>query len=278
MSAVAISLHKDISYLPIDIIRPNIHQPRKLFDEKELEELGKSIAQYGVLQPVTVRLTKGYFYELISGERRVRAAKLAGLITIPAIIMEITERDSAILAMIENLQRKDLNYIEEAEGFLRLMEQYSFTQDMLAGRIGKSQSSIANKIRLLKLSESVRRALMENSLTERHARALLRLANEKEQMIILKRVIEDKLTVAKTEELISRVVSNGIEKANKKNKKGKEKIKIKVKDIRIFSNTIKKNISFMENSGYQAEYAVFEDGENYEFLIKLRPSEEARIQ
>ena len=274
MSAIAVSLHKDISYLPVDIIRPNVHQPRKLFDEKELEELSRSIVQYGILQPISVRLAKGYFYELISGERRLRAAKMAGLITVPAIVMDITERDSAVLAMIENLQRRDLNYIEEAEGFLRLMEQYSFTQEMLAGRIGKSQSAVANKIRLLRLPELIRQMLAENSLTERHARALLRLPGESEQMIILNRIIRDKLTVAKTEELISKVINNGIEKADKKKKKGKEKVKIKVKDIRIFSNTIKQNISVMENSGYHAEYEIFEDGEAYEFIIKLRPSEQ----
>ena len=273
MSIAAVSLHKDISYLPIDIIRPNIHQPRKIFDEKELEELSRSIVQYGVLQPIAVRIAKGYFYELISGERRLRAAKLAGLITIPAIVMDITQRDSAVLAMIENLQRKDLNYIEEAEGFLRLMEEYNFTQEMLAGRIGKSQSAVANKIRLLRLPESLRCILAENNLTERHARALLRLSNENEQLIILKRVVADKLTVAKTEELISKALSSGIEKLDKKKKSSKEKIKIKVKDIRIFSNTIKKNISVMENSGYQAQYEFFEDEGNYEFIIKIRQSE-----
>ena len=198
---------------------------------------------------------------------------MAGLITIPAIVMDITERDSAVLAMIENLQRKDLNYVEEAEGFLRLMEEYSFTQEILAKRIGKSQSAVANKIRVLRLPESVRQVLAENNLTERHARALLRLAGENEQMAVLGRIVSDKLTVAKTEELIAKVLSGGVEKIGKKKKSGKEKVKIKIKDIRIFSNTIKKNISFMESSGYHAEYEFFEDGENYEFIIKIRPSE-----
>ena len=273
MSVAAVSLHKDISYLPLDIIRPNAYQPRKYFDERELEELSRSIVQYGILQPITVRSARGYFYELISGERRLRAARMAGLITIPAIVMEVTERDSAVLAMIENLARKDLNYIEEAEGFLRLMEQYGFTQEAIAARIGKSQSAVANKIRLLRLPETVRRTLAENSLTERHARALLRLNRENEQMIILKRIIEDKMTVAKAEELIGKVISGGIEKIDKKKRKGKDRVKIKIKDIRIFSNTIKKNISIMEDSGYYAEYAVVEDGEIYEFIIKIRPLE-----
>jgi len=271
MSVAAVSIHRDIAYLPIDIIRPNVHQPRKLFDEKELEELSLSMVQYGVLQPITVRVAKGYFYELISGERRLRAARMAGLVTVPAIVMEVSERDSAVLAMIENLQRKDLNYIEEAEGFLRLMEEYNFTQEMLAGRIGKSQSAVANKIRLLKLPEAIRQQLADNNLTERHARALLKLAAENEQMIILKRIVADKLTVAKTEELIGKVLSNGIDKVDKKKKN--TKIKIKIKDIRIFSNTIKKNISVMESSGYHAEYEMFEDEGKYEFIIKIRPSE-----
>jgi len=269
MSVVTLSTQKDVVYLPIDIIRANTYQPRKIFEQKALQELSDSIKQYGVLQPITVRLVKGYFYELIAGERRLRASKLAGLLSIPAIIMDITDKDSAVIAMIENLQRQDLNYIEEAEGYIKLMKEHNFTQDMLSKRVGKSQSTIANKIRILKLPDRVRNRLLANNLSERHARALLKLSDEEEQLKVLKSIVDNNLTVSKTEELIDKIVQFGHQQEKERRKQKKNKVVIKVKDVRIFANSIKQNIAFMEKSGYGVDYHVTESDEGYEFHIKL---------
>jgi ParB family chromosome partitioning protein len=166
---------REIISLPINLIRQNENQPRKVFNQNTLIELSESIKEYGVLQPISVRHTTEKNYELVAGERRLRACQLAGLLDIPAIIVEMDDTESAILAMIENLQREDLNYIEEAEGYERLIKEHNFTQDELARQIGKKQSTIANKLRILKLGERVKRELIITGLTERHARALLKL-------------------------------------------------------------------------------------------------------
>ncbi|UZQ83009.1 ParB/RepB/Spo0J family partition protein [Thermoanaerobacter sp. RKWS2] len=172
---------QEISYLPIDSIRPSPYQPRKTFDIKNLQELSESIKVYGVLQPITVRMVGNNSYELVAGERRLKASKLAGLTEIPAIIVNAQDEDAAVLALIENLQREDLNFIEEAEGYYNLINDHHLTQEQLAKMLGKSQSTIANKLRILKLSKEIKEKLLENDLTERHARALLRLPDEELQ-------------------------------------------------------------------------------------------------
>jgi ParB family chromosome partitioning protein len=167
------NIQSEIKYIPIDSIKPNPYQPRKDFNKKALEELSQSIKTYGVIQPISVRKLQDNSYELVAGERRLRASELANLKEIPAIIVDYRDKESAMIALIENLQREDLNFIEEAEGYRNLIEDHGFTQQELAEKIGKSQSTIANKLRLLKLPDDIKRDLIEHNLTERHGRALL---------------------------------------------------------------------------------------------------------
>ena len=165
---------KEIMNVRVDSIFPNAYQPRKFFNEEALEELSQSIKEHGIIQPITVRKI-GDKFELVAGERRWRASRMAGLEVVPCNIIEITDTQSAEIALLENLQREDLNFMEEAEAYYNLINEHNFTQEGLAKRMGKKQSTIANKLRLLKLSEKVRVLCLENNLTERHARALLSL-------------------------------------------------------------------------------------------------------
>ena len=179
-----------ILYLPIRQIRPNPSQPRKIFDPESLRELASSIEQYGILQPLTVRRRLGE-YELVAGERRLRAAKIAGCTEVPCILLTVDEEQSGMVALVENLQRRDLDYIEEAQGLARLMQQYHLTQEQAARRVGKSQSAIANKLRLLKLSEPVLALLRASGLSERHARALLRIEDEAAKLRLVRLIAEN---------------------------------------------------------------------------------------
>lgn len=197
-------MQNEVTYIAPDLILPNLYQPRKFFDETAIEELAQSIKVYGIIQPLSVRKMSEGRYELVAGERRLRAAKRIGLSEVPAIIIDITDRDSAAIALLENLQREDLNYIEEAEAYYNLIKDHGYTQEQLAEVIGKKQSTIANKLRLLKLSEEIRLKVLENKLTERHARALLKLPKEDIQLKILDIVIKRSLNVKKTEELIEK--------------------------------------------------------------------------
>jgi ParB family transcriptional regulator, chromosome partitioning protein len=196
-------MQNEVLYVNIESIIPNTYQPRKFFDEETLVELSQSIKQYGIIQPLTVR-KRGVSYELVAGERRWRAAKLANIQTVPCNRIDITDTESAEIALLENLQREDLNFIEEAEAYYNLINEHNFTQDELANRMGKKQSTIANKLRLLKLDSKIRELCLENSLTERHARALLSLPNEEMQLKVVKKIIEQGLNVKKTEELINK--------------------------------------------------------------------------
>ena len=197
---------KKITMIPIDLIRPNPYQPRRKFDQSSLDELCQSIQQYGVIQPINVRKISNTHYELVAGERRLRATAMTGKKEIPAIIIDIGEDDSAMMALIENLQREDLGYMEEAEGYRNLIKEHGLTQEELAQKIGKSQSTIANKIRLLRLSPMVKKMLSDNGLTERHARALLKIDDEQLQLKILQKVCDRGLNVRKTEELVQRAL------------------------------------------------------------------------
>ena len=190
-----------VMQLPVGDIRPNPAQPRRVFDESGLQELARSILSYGVIQPLSVRRVPDG-YELVAGERRLRAAKLAGLKEVPCILMALDELESGMVALIENLQRRDLDYIEEAEGLARLMRLYGLSQEQAAMRIGKSQSAVANKLRLLRHTAPVRDALRENRLSERHARALLRLPGEQARLDAISLIARRGLTVAQAEEHI----------------------------------------------------------------------------
>ncbi|AGI40664.1 nucleoid occlusion protein [Thermoclostridium stercorarium subsp. thermolacticum DSM 2910] len=257
---------KKITYIPIDKIRPNPYQPRRNFDQASLEELCNSIKEYGVIQPINVRKTPSNYYELVSGERRLRASIMAGLKEIPAIIIDVNEDDLAIMALIENLQREDLGYWEEAEGYRNLIKEHGLTQEELAQKLGKSQSTIANKIRLLRLSPMVRKILTDHKLTERHARALLKLPDEQLQLKVLQKVIEKDLNVKKTEELVQKVLDKYTNPQVQDNEK---KISHMIKDIRIFVNTIKQAIEMMKKAGVNAKAAQIDRGEFVEFIVRI---------
>ncbi len=190
-----------VIFLPVRTIRPNPAQPRKIFREEALEELAASIRQHGVLQPLSVRRVESY-YELIAGERRLRAAQLAGLSDVPCIVMNMDDQESSMAAMIENLQRQDLDFIEEAQGIARMMDLHCMSQEQVARLLGKSQSAIANKLRILRHSEPVLQMLRQFDLTERHARALLRLPTEPEKLAALSAITKLGMSVARTESYI----------------------------------------------------------------------------
>ena len=194
-----------VVFLPPRSIRPNPSQPRKIFREDALEELADSIRRHGILQPLSVRRV-GNTYELIAGERRLRAAQLAGLTEIPCIIMNMTDKESGMAAMVENLQRQDLDFSEEARGISLLMESWSMSQEQAARLLGKSQSAIANKLRLLRHSPQVLSALREGGLTERHARALLKLPTEPQKMAAIANIVRDGMSVARTERYIEQLL------------------------------------------------------------------------
>ena len=191
--------------LPLDDVLPNRFQPRIKFNEEAIEELCSSIKEHGVIQPIVVR-SVGDRYEIIAGERRYKAATLAGLKTIPAIITDLNDKDSAEVALIENVQRQDLTPIEEAISYKKILDMGYLTQDDLAQKLGKNQSTVANKLRLLNLDEDVQEALLNGKISERHARSLLKLNNPKDQIELLNRIITERLTVRKTDEEIGKML------------------------------------------------------------------------
>ena len=205
-----------VVFLPVCSIRPNPAQPRKIFPEESLDELADSIRQHGILQPLSVR-RQGNSYELISGERRLRAAQLAGVTDVPCILMSMDNRTSGFAALVENLQRQDLDFIEEAMGIRNLMQQHNMSQEQTARLLGKSQSAVANKLRLLRHSDAVLAAIRENSLTERHARALLKLRSEQEVLTAISQIAGQNMSVARAETYIEKLLTQKEEKAEKQN-------------------------------------------------------------
>lgn len=190
-----------VVFLPAKAILPNPAQPRKIFSEEALEDLTQSIQRHGILQPLSVRRV-GSNYELIAGERRLRAAQQAGLSEVPCLIMRMDDKESGLTALVENLQRQDLDFIEEAQGIRCLMERWDFTQEQTARALGKSQSAIANKLRLLRLGQGVLEAIREGGLTERHARALLKLPTDAQRMKAISVIVQLGMSVARTERYI----------------------------------------------------------------------------
>ena len=262
MTNATLISNREIVYLPLEKVHPNPYQPRRIFDRTSLDELAASIKEYGVLQPISVRLIGGLRYELVAGERRVRASKLAGVATIPAVVINISDQDSAVLALIENLQRQNLHFLEEAEGFQNLMTDYGLTQEVLAQRVGKNQSTVANKLRVLRLSKAVQRTLIEHELTERHARALLKLTDEYMQLEILKKVIKHGLTVRKTEELVEEALREPIDIKQ-------TAIQHYIRDIRILANSIKDNLEMVKRAGVDTTFDMVQTDTGYDIHIKL---------
>ena len=235
-----------VLYLPTDALHPNPHQPRRDFDEGALRELSESIRRYGILQPLTVRRTENG-YELIAGERRLRAAKLAGLREVPCLLARSSEEESALLALIENLQRRDLHYLEEAAAIAQLIAAYGLSQEQAAEKLGKSQSAIANKLRLLRLSPACTRLLRENGLSERHARALLRLTDEENRVKALGTIAARGYNVAQSESYIEQFL-----KVKQKTPPPRLPTYI-IKDVRIFLNTIRRSVDVMQRAGVKAD-------------------------
>lgn len=255
----------NVQILHINSIRSNPYQPRRGMDKESLGELCASIRRYGLMQPVVVRQINGRDFELIAGERRLRACRMAGMEEIPAVVTRTGGTDSAVMALIENIQRENLGYIEEAEAFCSLVSEHGLTQEELAARLGKNQSTIANKIRILKLSPQIREVLKENALSERHARALLRLNDEKARIKALDTIVRRGLNVSKTEELIDELLGK-----NETAEPPLAKKDIRVfRDVRIFSNTIKQAVELMKRSGIEAETQKTESENFIEYTIKI---------
>jgi len=259
------SENKQIHEVPAALIKANPYQPRKHFDPLQLNDLAKSIKEHGILQPLLVRKDKEG-YELVAGERRLRAALAIGLKTVPVIVKDLEDFEMAELALIENLQREDLNYFEEAEGYRKLIEEFKLTQDEVAKKVGKSQSTIANKMRLLKLPPEVQQNINPELVTERHARALLKVNEPQKQMMILKEIYDHEYNVRETDILVEKVI--GEEKHTAEKTGGRKIVRI-FKDLRIYVNTIKNAVETINQAGLDVEMTE-KDCEKYiEVLIKI---------
>ncbi len=254
--------------LPLEHISPNPFQPRKEFDEMELKELAKSISNYGVIQPIIVRKNKDGF-QLVAGERRYRACKMIGRQQIPAIIQDIDDQSMAAVSLIENLQRKELNYFEEAIAYSTLLHRFGLTQEELAQRVGKSQSAIANKLRLLKIAPEIRNLIITTTITERHARALLKLNTSDMQKEIIRNIYERELTVKETEELVEKAQRNNIPREPKTAVNG-QNVSMVIRDARIFLNTIKETVNRARQTGIDMLVIENENEIEYEVIIKVK--------
>ena len=253
-----------VLHIPLSKIVPNPYQPRKEFESEALSELADSIRQYGVLQPLLVAPGKDDTYILIAGERRLRASTMAGLGTVPVIVSEYTSQQIAEIALIENLQRKDLHYLEEAEGYEKLVNTFHLTQESMAIRVGKKQSTIANKLRLLRLPSSVRKKLHDSDLTERHARVLLKLENEELQKAVLQKVLKGHFNVRQTEALVEKT----LKEAGKLNQK-KPRFVI-VNDVRIYLNSIKEIMETVKTSGIPSSMEQEMDGDDVVVTLRIK--------
>ena len=255
----------DVQIVDIFSITPNPFQPRKIFKDEAIQELASSIKEYGVIQPLLVR-PAGAGFELIAGERRLRASKLAGLKEVPVIVRTMDDKEMAELAMIENLQREDLHFLEEAYGYQSLIANFGITQEETARRLGKSQSTIANKMRLLKLPGDIQTVIVDEELTERHARALLKIEDEEIQKRILAIIKEQDLNVRETENLIEEILADISREKSKK--PGKQNVVKIIRDARIFINSINKMAMDIKKSGLNVMMNRDEDDEC--IIISLR--------
>lgn len=234
-----------VQYIPLGRIRPNPQQPRRSFDEEDLAELAASIRSCGILQPLTVRRA-GEGYELVAGERRLRAARIAGLREVPCLVAQVGEEDSALLALMENLQRRDLDCWEEAQAIARLISRYGLSQEEAARRLGRAQPTVANKLRLLRLPEDVRALLRENGLTERHARALLRLQDPEVQRRAAGDMVRRGMNVAQAEAYVEKLLQSD----QVTPPRGRSTYIIK--DVRLFLNSVDRGLHLMRQAGVDA--------------------------
>lgn len=250
-----------IILLPQEDIYPNPNQPRRRFDFDELEGLAQSIRQNGIIQPIAIRVNSNGNYELISGERRLRASRLVGISQIPCIIMEASDDKSALFALIENMQRCDLGFFEEASAIEKLIVDFKMSREEVCKKLGKAQPTISNKLRLLRLPEDVRLKITQEGLTERHARALLRLTNRSQLDRALSIIADRRLNVTESEKLIEQMLSKG------KNAK-KPTVKL-FKDVRIFVNTLNHAVDTMRRAGIDADSAKSETDEYIEYIVRI---------
>lgn len=261
MKSAKYKIGGQIILIPQEDIYPNPNQPRSRFDFDELEGLAQSIRQNGIIQPIAVRVNASGNYELISGERRLRASRLVGISLIPCIIMEASDEKSALFALIENMQRSDLGFFEEASAIEKLIVDFNMSRDDVCRKLGKAAPTISNKLRLLKLSEDVRLKITQEGLTERHARALLRLPTRAQLDRALSIISDKRLNVAESEKLIDQMLS-----ADKSSKKPTVKL---FKDVRIFVNTLNHAVDTMRRAGIEADSAKSETDEYIEYIVRI---------
>lgn len=257
-----------------DLISPNPDQPRQYFDPQGLAELADSIRIHGILQPLTVRRRSGGRFELVAGERRLRAAIICGLSEVPCLVMDVTRENSCVLSLIENLQRRDLDFLEEAMALDRLISLYGLSQEETAIKVGKSQSAVANKLRLLRLPSEVLDTLRKNGCTERHARALLRLPDVESQLAATQLIVEQGFNVARTEQYVNEFLEalaappSLPEAKHPKDKPGKRTSYL-IRDIRFFLNSVNHGLSLMQSAGVNAEYDQVEEGDSILLTIRI---------
>lgn len=254
--------------IPQDLIIPNPNQPRKRFDFDSLEELAQSIRENGILQPITVRSTEDKKFELIAGERRLRAARLVGITKIPALVIDMQQKDSALFALIENLQRQDLSFFEEAEAIETLITDYKMSREDVAKKLSIAQSTLSNKLRILKLPEEMRFRLSKAGLTERHARALLSLEDDAQRERALSIMIDRHLTVQESERMIEQMLSRSSNK--KTNLRG-------LRDVRLFINTLNHAVDTIRRAGVDADTARSETEEYIEYIVRIPKIEQLRL-
>lgn len=254
----------DVREIPVGAILHNPFQPRRSFGAQELDELAASIREHGILQPLLVR-PFGQGFELVAGERRLRAAKAIGLKTVPALVRELDDREVATICLVENLQRENLNFFEEAQGFARLTGEFGLTQEELARRLGKSQPTIANKLRILKLEPEVQAHLLEAGGTERHARALLSLPATADRLAVVAEVRRTGLTVKETEDLVARLLNRG----GAPTAAGRRRVVRVFKDVRIFLNSFRQAVALLRKAGVMAELEEHDAGDRIEVRVNI---------
>lgn len=259
---------KKVIEVPVEFIMPGSSQPRTVFGDEELMELAESIKKYGIIQPVILKKEQYGTYTLIAGERRTRAAVMAGLKKVPAIIRDDNEKDAAILSLVENVQRENLSYIEEATAYKRLMDEYGFSQQEIAKHVGKKQSTISNKIRLLALPEEIIEELTKNRLTERHARALLKITDSDLRKLILKRVVDNELNVRQTEKLIEDMLSKSEEEKRRRSK-------ICYINYKVYLNSIRRTFGEISQIEKNAKFFQEEKEDFVEVRILIPKNREA---
>lgn len=253
-----------VEQIAIELIDPNRYQPRTVFSQEKIEELALTIHTHGVIQPIVLRKVDER-YEIVAGERRFRAMQHLGWNEVPALVRKMDDREVASVALIENLQREQLTAIEEAHAYAQLLELHQLTQEALAQRLGKSQSTIANKLRLLKLPERIQETILNKQITERHARALLRVKDEEQQLNMLTRLLEEQWSVKQLEEQIT-LLTTEVEAPSKKKK---PRVKVISKDVRIALNTLKQSVQLITKSGIEVETEEVEEDDHYVVMVKI---------